>query len=155
MPNRPCKAGIRIKTEQKLKMPKRGRTAIQQSKRKKPKVYFGECWTTQTKHWRDERSEIGLKHLQDVGDAPNTPKTTTKPKTQEEETTKSTKESAIIERRKADPKRIFDRKPQPQEKLHPKLLKSPPTPVKTKSKNQKTDFVWNKNRVHQKILQCW
>ena len=37
---------------------------------------------------------------------------TTKPKTQEEETTKSTKESAIIERRKADPKRIFDRKPQ-------------------------------------------
>lgn len=93
-------------------MHNRGRTAIQQSKRKKPKVYFGECWTTQTKHWRDERSEIGLKHLQDVGDAPNTPKTTTKPKTQEEETTKSTKESAIIERRKADPKRIFDRKPQ-------------------------------------------
>ena len=47
---------------------------------------------------------------------------------------KSPGESAIIERIKANPKRIFDRKPQPQEKLHPKLLKSPPTPVKTNPK---------------------
>lgn len=134
MPNRPCKAGIRIKTEQKLKMPKRGRTAIQQSKREKAKVYFGECWTTPKKTLKRWKEWNRVKTLTRCWRCTQHTKTTTKPKTQEEETTKSTKESAIIERRKADPKRIFDRKPQPQEKLHPKLLKSPPTPVKTNPK---------------------
>ena len=137
-------------------MPKRGRTAIQQSKREKAKVYFGECWTTPKKHWRDERSEIGLKHLQDVGDAPNTPKPHNQTKNTRRRNHKKYQRISNNRKKKGRPKEnIWQKTSKSQEKHHAKLLKSPPTPVKTKSKNQKTDFVWNKNRVHQKILQCW
>ena len=156
MPNRPCKAGIRIKTEQKLKMPKRGRTAIQQSKREKAKVYFGECWTTPKKTLKRWKEWNRVKTLTRCWRCTQHTKNHNQTKNTRRRNHKKYQRISNNRKKKGRPKEdIWQKTSKSQEKHHAKLLKSPPTPVKTKSKNQKTDFVWNKNRVHQKILQCW
>lgn len=154
MPNRPCKAGIRIKTEQKLKMPKRGRTAIQQSKREKAKVYFGECWTTPKKTLKRWKEWNRVKTLTRCWRCTQHTKNHNQTKNTRRRNHKKYQRISNNRKKKGRPKEDIWQKTSTPGETPSKITQITSNSSQDESKNQKTDIVWNKNRVRQKILQC-